>query len=87
MKDWKNVDDSQMVCYCKEVTKGVIVRSILAGNTTLTAVRDATGACTGDRCSELNPTGECCADSIREIIQVYTGKDPGKPEKSCCCCH
>jgi NAD(P)H-nitrite reductase large subunit len=72
----------EMVCYCKRVTEGTIVQAIRAGARTLAAIRRATGACTGNRCKELNPKGRCCAPEIQALIDRECG---GTTPSGCCC--
>jgi len=73
----------EMVCYCKQVTEGAIVQAIRAGATTLAAIQRVTGACTGNRCKELNPKGRCCAPEIQALIDWERG---GGARTSGCCC-
>lgn len=70
--DWKNVDDNQIVCYCHNISKETIVTEIKSGNNTLTKIKEATTACTGGNCKELNPSGKCCSSDILELIKLYT---------------
>jgi len=48
MKNWKEVADSQMVCYCKNVTKGTIVDAIKNDVKTLQDIQKNTTAGTGE---------------------------------------
>ena len=76
--------DDKTICYCLNVSESTIVNAIKAGATTLKDIQQATKACTGNRCKELNPKGTCCSGDILEIIKRETG---GEPQSSCCCCH
>lgn len=48
-------EDSEIVCYCSGVSKGMILEAIRNGAKTLQEIRFRTGACTLGRCGELSP--------------------------------
>lgn len=50
------------------------------GAKTLKDIQEATGACTGHKCSELNPTGKCCSGDINAMLKTSDGP------ATCCCC-
>ena len=83
MKDWLKADDTDFVCYCTQVDKKTIVEAIKNGNSTLSQIKKATNASAGDQCKELNPSGECCAQDIKILIQLYSGKTTNEV---CSCC-
>ena len=62
--------DEDLICYCIQVDKKTIVEVIRNGATTLSAIKEATGACTGNECKRLNPNGRCCSKEIKALIQV-----------------
>jgi len=71
-----------MICYCKNVTKTEIEQTVLNGAITLADIQKMTGACTGNKCKELNPSGECCSKDIKALLNDnYLTND-----KPCCCC-
>jgi len=71
-----------VICYCKNITEADIDIAIASGAKTLNDIKTSTGACTGNRCKELNPSGKCCAETI---IAILNNKGLGtKP--TCCCC-
>ncbi|MCK5833175.1 (2Fe-2S)-binding protein [bacterium] len=72
-----------MVCYCKEVTKGQIVSAIRNSADSLKKIQQTTGACTGNNCAEMNPSGKCCDTDIIEILRIEGIEE--KPSCSCCC--
>ncbi|AAM72391.1 MAG TPA: NAD(P)H-nitrite reductase [Chlorobaculum sp.] len=72
----------KMICYCSSVTEETIVSAIRRGATTLKKIQDTTGACTVNRCKELNPSGRCCSGDILDLIERETGSRPSSP---CCC--
>ena len=78
-----------IVCYCKRVTRGTILRAVRDGARTLADVQRLTGAGTGDRCRELNPKGVCCHADIRALLPGSardTGPgSPGDAAAACCC--
>lgn len=77
---------SKTVCYCKDVSDDEIIKAIRNGAVTLGEIRRVTGACTGNRCKELNPKGICCSEDIRKLVDKYGG---GEIKKECCgkgCC-
>jgi len=86
MIDWKTVKDEELVCYCKSVSKSTIVNAIKEGHDTLARIQEVTGACTGNKCKELNPSGKCCSGDIGLLIQIYSdGSKEGSSDCSCCC--
>ena len=85
MKNWKLAEDSQTVCFCRQVSKETIVEAIRNGCSTLAHIQDETQACTGNECSKLNPSGECCSGDIQELLEIYSEEEP-EQRKSCCCC-
>ena len=50
------VDLDETICFCGNVTAGDIKAAVEAGNTTLEAVKEATGAST--HCGGCEPRGE-----------------------------
>lgn len=73
----------ETICYCIGVTRSRIIQAVRHGAHTLEAIKEATGACTGKRCRELNPEGRCCSGDILEIIRQETGTTP-KDDCNCC---
>ncbi len=67
--DLKVVNPDKMICYCKQVTQKDIEKAIDMGAKTLSDIRQTTGACTGNQCKELNPSGKCCSGDINQIIR------------------
>jgi bacterioferritin-associated ferredoxin len=67
----KVVNPDKMICYCKQVTQKEIEKAIAGGAKTLSGIRQATGACTGNQCKELNPSGTCCSGDINTIIRNW----------------
>ncbi len=72
----------ELICYCKNVSKTEIQSAILKGAKTLKDIQEATGACTGNRCKELNPNQRCCSV---EILAMLNSEETGQP-KHCTCC-
>lgn len=62
-----------MICYCSQVSEKTIVHAIREGAHTLGAIQKATGACTGNRCKELNPKKRCCSSDILALISSNAG--------------
>lgn len=86
MKNWKNADSGETVCYCKNVTKSEIVEALKKGSNSLKEIQQVTNACTGNECEKLNPEGRCCSIDIQELIRIYgTGGSDGSHCSSCCC--
>lgn len=79
----KTAPDTVKVCYCGDVTLGDIRRAIIGGASTLEDIQEATGACLGSRCEELNPSGGCCETDIMNILAAY-GKCGGGSGCGCC---
>lgn len=71
----------QVICYCKNVTKAEIEKAIRSGAKTLKDIQETTGACIGNHCKELNPSGKCCSDDIKAMLN-----ENGAIENSSCCC-
>jgi NAD(P)H-nitrite reductase large subunit len=65
----KRFNSDRVVCYCKQVTQKEIEKSIHLGSKTLEDIRQATGACTGNQCKELNPSGKCCSGDINQLLK------------------
>ncbi|WP_292655894.1 (2Fe-2S)-binding protein [Nitratifractor sp.] len=68
--DVTTLSDEDLICYCIEVDKKTIVEAIRNGATSLKAVKEATGACTGSDCKRLNPNGRCCSKEINALIEL-----------------
>jgi len=52
-----------------QVTQKEIESAIKLGAKTLSDIQKMTGACTGNQCKELNPSGRCCSGDINKIIK------------------
>ncbi|MBF9017261.1 MULTISPECIES: NAD(P)H-nitrite reductase [unclassified Oceanispirochaeta] len=85
MKEWKSASDNEIVCYCKQINKKIIVDSILTGNNSLQSITEATTACSGGDCKNLNPSGKCCSADIIELIRLYSETQEKESSCSCCC--
>jgi NAD(P)H-nitrite reductase len=72
----------KIICYCKDVTKAKIEQAIAGGSKTLRDIQATTGACTGNQCKDLNPSGKCCSGDIKAILN----ESDLKGNHSCCCC-
>jgi len=70
----------KIICYCHQVTEKEIRNAMAKGAKTLKDIQEATGACTGNKCSELNPTGKCCSGDINAMLKTNDGP------ATCCCC-
>lgn len=58
----------EIICYCKQITKREIEKAISEGAKTLKDIQEMTGACTGNQCKELNPSGKCCSTVINAML-------------------
>ena len=58
----------EIICHCKQVTKSEIEKAISDGAKTLKDIQEMTGACTGNQCKELNPSGKCCSSDINALL-------------------
>ncbi len=79
---------SEMICYCKKVTRETIEAAIINGAKSLKDIQETTGACTGNACKILNPTGKCCSEDIIEILRakgIVTDDSSCCNSKSCSC--
>jgi nitrite reductase (NADH) large subunit len=56
-EDILKAPDTEMVCYCSQVTKAQVLRAMEAGARTLADIKAVTGACTQARCRETSPRG------------------------------
>ncbi len=74
---------SKIICYCKNVTEAIINAAIDKGAKTLKDIQVQTGACTGDHCKELNPSGKCCSGDINVLLKNSYISNNGSC--SCCC--
>ncbi len=69
------------ICYCKDISITEIDSAIGNGAKTLKDIKTQTGACTGNQCATLNPSGECCSEDIKALL-----KKPATTKNDCCCC-
>lgn len=67
--DLKMVNPDKIICYCKQVTQNEIEKAIKLSAKTLSDIQQCTGACTGNQCKELNPSGKCCSGDINQILR------------------
>jgi hypothetical protein len=54
----------------------------LEGAKTVKDIQEITGACTGNQCKEMNPSGECFSMEIFALLKENKPKATG----TCCCC-
>jgi bacterioferritin-associated ferredoxin len=59
----------KMICYCMHVTQNEIESAVKSGAKTLSEVQEITGACTGNQCKALNPSGKCCSANINQLLK------------------
>jgi NAD(P)H-nitrite reductase large subunit len=59
----------KIICYCKHVTQNEIESAIKSGAKTLSDVQEITGACTGNQCKQVNPSGKCCSEDIHRLFK------------------
>lgn len=64
--------ESEIVCWCSQVTKGAILAAKRQGVTSLEDVRTMTSACTVGDCKRLNPRGRCCSREIIKLLEAAT---------------
>jgi len=81
IKDLKIANPNKIICYCNQVTQKEIESAIKLGSKTLADIQKNTGACTGNQCKDLNPSGKCCSGDINRILKI-NGLGLIKP--SCC---
>lgn len=60
---------SKTVCYCQNVSEERIIAAIKGGANSIIAIQEGTGACTGNKCKELNPLGKSCSSQIIALIK------------------
>ncbi|MDW7650254.1 MAG: (2Fe-2S)-binding protein [Bacillota bacterium] len=60
--------DPKYICYCAKVTEKDIIKAIKEGAGTLKKVIQKTGAMQNSNCETKNPTGQCCANQIKVIL-------------------
>ncbi len=77
----KMVTPDNMICYCRQVTQKEIEAAVKLGARTLSAIQESTGACTGNQCKELNPSGKCCSGDINRLLKNGTS---GSVKSGCC---
>lgn len=73
----ETVERDRIVCFCREVTEGAILKAIREGARTLQDIRRTTGACTGSECVRLHPEGRCCAPDIIALLERGSGRKVG----------
>jgi len=69
--DLLKAPDNEIVCYCKKVSKGKIIKAIKNGAKDLENIQQMTSANTGNQCKTMNPKGKCCAGDIKAILNLY----------------
>ena len=69
--DIRTLNSSDLICYCCNTDKQMIMNAIEKGNKTLKEIKNSTGACMGDECATLNPNKRCCSKEIRQLIELY----------------
>jgi len=69
--DLLKAPDSEIVCYCKKVSKGEIIKAIKNGAKDLDDIQKITSANTGNQCKTMNPKGRCCAGDIKILLDMY----------------
>ena len=72
-----NNDKNHLICYCKQISYHLVIKAIQDGAKTLKEVQQATTACTGNECKNLNPKGVCCSVDILPLLAPKT--------KTCSC--
>lgn len=73
--DWKSAPDNEIVCYCRDVDKGRILKAIIEGASTLKEVMERTGAGKGMDCAVKHPRKGCCHMDIKRILDLYAGRE------------
>ena len=73
----------EIICHCKQVSKNEIEKAISDGAKTLKDIQEMTGACTGNQCKELNPSGVCCSSAINAMLPT----PKFKMDSTCGCGH
>ena len=71
----------KIICFCKNISENIILNAISDGAKTLKDIQETTGACTGNQCKDLNPSGKCCSADINKLL----GKTDSTVGCSCCC--
>jgi bacterioferritin-associated ferredoxin len=72
----------EIICYCGKVTKSEIEAAIFKGARKLKDIQEATGACLGNQCKDVNPKGRCCST---EINLMLNDKNKGQSPRFFCC--
>ena len=70
-KNFRMAKADQVICHCKQITSNEIENAIRMGAKTLIDIQNSTGACTGNQCKELNPSGKCCSGDIVRILKTF----------------
>ena len=63
----------KIICYCTNVSEKTIRKAIQNGSKNLSDIQKITGACTGNKCKELNPKKRCCSEDIIKILNEGLG--------------
>ncbi|MGX7949525.1 (2Fe-2S)-binding protein [Oleidesulfovibrio alaskensis] len=81
-----DASDDALVCYCGNVTKGMILAAVANGYSTFQQLREATGVCpdTND-CANNNPSGKCCSPEVMTLLKSRAGAVMGE-SCGCGCC-
>jgi NAD(P)H-nitrite reductase large subunit len=82
LSNLKVSNPEKIICYCMHVTQNEIESAIQSGAKTLSDVQEITGACTGNQCKEVNPSGKCCSEDIHRLFKM---KVISSSNQSDCC--
>lgn len=71
-------DQNRPMCYCKNVLESQILNELIVKKCcdSLIDIQNFTGANTGKYCVIANPSGRCCGDKIRELLEWIKENKP-----------
>lgn len=79
------MNNTDIICFCSNVTKGQIIEAIQNGAETLDDIRRMTNACTVGNCKELSPRKRCCSPDILAILNEYSRNSEEEQFMPSCC--
>ncbi|AZR74506.1 (2Fe-2S)-binding protein [Anoxybacter fermentans] len=65
---YKKGADPKYICYCARVTEDEIIDAVTNGAKDIKSVMEMTGAMKEGKCLINNPTGKCCHQEVKKVI-------------------
>lgn len=60
--------DDEIICWCANVSKGMVCDAIADGVDTLDKLHEQLGILRGTQCAEKSPRGRCCCQEVVALL-------------------